>query len=29
MNNVLRTIEIWIEENNINPPTPLFKGGIK
>jgi very-short-patch-repair endonuclease len=26
MNNVLRAIEIWIEENNTNPPKPLYKG---
>ena len=27
MNNVIRGIEIWIEENKNNPPSPLFKGG--
>ena len=28
MKNVLRVIEIWIEENKNNPPNPLLKGGI-
>ncbi len=26
MNSVIRGIEIWIEENKNNPPSPLFKG---
>ena len=26
MNNVIRGIEIWIDENKNNPPSPLFKG---
>jgi len=26
LNNVIRGIEIWIEENKDNPPTPFFKG---
>lgn len=26
MNNVIRAIEIWIDENGINPPGPLSKG---
>ena len=26
INNVIRGIEIWIEENKNNPPGPLFKG---
>lgn len=26
MNNVIRGIEIWIDENKKNPPNPLFKG---
>ncbi len=29
MNNVLRAIEIWVEENKNNPPSPLFKGELR
>ena len=28
MNNVLRAIETWIDENGNNPPSPLFKGEL-